>query len=452
MKRTLVLAATILAIANLAPAQEQKPAPAAAPQFKTLVPAIELNDGDSFVFLGDSITHQCLYTQYVEDYFYTRFPTKRIHFHNAGVGGDRAADALARFDDDVAAFKPKYVSILLGMNDGTYRDFDKAVFDTYTTGMTTVLDRIAAIGATAIPMTPTMHDARDQRLRGKVQEPRDTFYNGVLALYGRWLQEQAEVRGLGFVDMFGPLNDLTLQRRKTDANWTMIQDGVHPGPVGQTVMAVAIIEDIVKKSPVSAIIVQAGSDKPAPRAVNGKLTDFTRTDTGVAFTFLANALPWVLPPDTAEGAELTKLGHRYSNEKLTVRGLAAGKYTLKIDGTEVGQWTDAQLGVGIELQSVDKTPQYQQALKVAMLNKERNEKTYQHIRNNFAQLKMKRRDLKKAEDAKAADLDAKRSDFETWHTKMKSDVAKLLEDARRMEDEIYKANQPAPRKYEVIKL
>lgn len=33
------------------------------------VTSIDLQDGDSFVFLGDSITHQCLYTQYVEDYF-----------------------------------------------------------------------------------------------------------------------------------------------------------------------------------------------------------------------------------------------------------------------------------------------------------------------------------------------------------------------------------------------
>jgi hypothetical protein len=63
---------------------------------------LELKDGDTVVFLGDSITHQCLYTQYVEDYFYTRFPNVHIRFHNAGVGGDRAADALARFDQDVA--------------------------------------------------------------------------------------------------------------------------------------------------------------------------------------------------------------------------------------------------------------------------------------------------------------------------------------------------------------
>ena len=78
---------------------------------------LELADGDCLVFLGDSITHQCLYTQYVEDYFYTRFPNIRVKYHNAGVGGAKAWDALERFERDVAAYKPKYVTILLGMNE-----------------------------------------------------------------------------------------------------------------------------------------------------------------------------------------------------------------------------------------------------------------------------------------------------------------------------------------------
>lgn len=123
------IAAALLAWPASLPAQETRP-PAIVDN-KPIVRAIELKDGDTLVFLGDSITHQCLYTQYIEDYFYTRHPKMRVRFHNAGVGGDRAADALRRFDEDVAAFKPKYVTILLGMNDGTYRDFDKATFDTY---------------------------------------------------------------------------------------------------------------------------------------------------------------------------------------------------------------------------------------------------------------------------------------------------------------------------------
>jgi lysophospholipase L1-like esterase len=93
-------------------------ATAGAADFPAPLKTLDLNDGDTVVFLGDSITHQCLYTQYVEDFFYTRYPHKRIRFHNAGIGGAKGWDALQRFDRDVAAYKPKYVTVLLGMNDG----------------------------------------------------------------------------------------------------------------------------------------------------------------------------------------------------------------------------------------------------------------------------------------------------------------------------------------------
>ncbi|MEM0970129.1 MAG: GDSL family lipase, partial [Verrucomicrobiota bacterium] len=34
-------------------------------------PPFSPQDGDCIVFLGDSITHQCLYTQYLENFFLT---------------------------------------------------------------------------------------------------------------------------------------------------------------------------------------------------------------------------------------------------------------------------------------------------------------------------------------------------------------------------------------------
>ena len=163
LELTLVLCALAgLPALSLAAAPQQpaaktalaKPAAKAAKpsKFKTMLPQMLLKDGDTMVFLGDSITHQCLYTQYVEDYYYTRFPNLHIHFHNAGVGGDRASDALARLDDDVLAFKPSYVTILLGMNDGGYRDFDKPARSRPTSrDMTAVLDRLAAMGPPPFP-------------------------------------------------------------------------------------------------------------------------------------------------------------------------------------------------------------------------------------------------------------------------------------------------------------
>jgi lysophospholipase L1-like esterase len=447
-----LLAASVTFAAEKAPS----PIPPAASQFKALVAAMDLKDGDTVVFLGDSITHQCLYTQYVEDYFYTRYPKMHIHFHNAGVGGDRAKDALTRFDEDVAAYKPKYVTILLGMNDGTYRDFDKATFDTYQQDMSTLLDKIAAIGATAIPITPTMFDSRAKVLRGDNQEPRNTYYNGVLSLYGSWLREQAQNRGLGFVDMWSPLNDLTMDARKKTPDFTMIPDGVHPAAEGQVVMAVSIIQDVVTRTSCPQITIDSKDGKLTPAATGGKVSDFNAGD-GVSFTFTADRLPWVLPADPGDGSnkhtaidgyKLDHAGHHFSNERMSVRGLKPGKYEFKIDGQAIGTYAAGQLAFGVELEENNKTPEYQQAAKVAKLNADRNNEAYHPMRDQYGQLKGKRRDLAKI-DANSPEYAAKKAEFDKWYDGQKAKVAELLAKAKEIEGKIYEANQPVAHKYEI---
>ncbi|NBV87196.1 MAG: hypothetical protein EBS01_13250, partial [Verrucomicrobia bacterium] len=78
----LALGCSLSTVYAQTPAAPANPITPSASTFAKIAPRVELKDGDTWVFLGDSITHQCLYTQYVEDYFYTRHPEKRIHFHN----------------------------------------------------------------------------------------------------------------------------------------------------------------------------------------------------------------------------------------------------------------------------------------------------------------------------------------------------------------------------------
>lgn len=445
MKNRFLLSLVLCACTVLTSAAWAAEPQTAAPTFQKIVDKIDLKDGDTLVFLGDSITHQCLYTQYIEDFYYTRYPKARIRFHNAGVGGDRAADALVRFDEDVAAFKPKYVTILLGMNDGSYREFDKAVFDTYQRDMTTLLDKLGEIGTTIIPMTPTMHDARAARLRGKPGEPRDTYYNGVLALYGAWLREMAQQRGLGFVDMYSPLNQLTLAERKKDANFTLIKDAVHPDAPGQVVMASAILNDMCPRSSVSSITIQERAGRLVALGGNGKVTDFSADDAGVRFTFTANALPWVLPPEAKPGYDLLRAGHHHSMEAFMARNLKPGKYELKIDGQSIGTYADSQLAFRLELENNDKTPQYQQALKVALLNKERNDTAMRPLRNLWGQMKGRRKLVAQKPELKA--------EFDKWvESEFRPGVEKLQALVKQYEDKIYEANQPVARKYELIRV
>ncbi len=413
--------------------------------------AINLQDGDTFVFLGDSITHQRLYTQYVEDFFYQRFPNRRIKFHNAGVGGARAWDALARVNRDVLDYKPRYVSILLGMNDGSYQPFNADIFATYQKDMTELVEKLREGGAIPILMSPTMFDSRAAQANPRRQRDPAMLsqYNSVLAYYGRWLQDVAIETGTSYVDMFSLLNDLTVEAREKDPEFTLIKDAIHPDPPGQIVMAYAMIDDLGLRRPLSNIRIQPNSKGDIKAtATGGKVENLKATDTSVEFDWTADGLPWVLPEEAQAGVKLLNLGHRATKEGLEVHGLAPGKYHLLIDDVAIGTFPHTSLSRHIELQSNDKTPQYQQAMEVAMLNKQKNDGPVSELRNawrTFQSWARRARQLETQPNNKelAAAVEKDRERLQD----LEATIEKAELDAKAIEDKIYEVNQPKTRRF-----
>jgi len=414
----------------------------------------ELDSGDTVVFLGDSITHQRLYTQYIEDFFITRYPSVRLQFHNAGIGGDKAWDALQRLDEDILAQSPELVTILLGMNDGRYQAFDHEIFQTYQQDMTELLDRLQASGTAVAPITPTMFDAQAARANLK-RRPREAStleqYNAVLAYFGTWLRDEADQRGLRSIDMFSPLNDLTREARLDDPDFTFIADAVHPGPAGQLIMAAAWLEDLGMRSSVSNIVLVPTGKGYRARVTGGTVSELTSSQGTVEFDFLADALPWVTPEDTAVAAKLLRLDHRFSREGFQVHGLPAGKYELMIDDTPIGEFTHTQLASHIELQRFPSTPQSVQAAKVVAMNKTRNETTIKQLRDLWRyprNLARDRRSLKEATEEKAkADLEAKVAAGEKRMEGFDEQRAALEKQAAEELAAIYEAAQPVRHHY-----
>lgn len=417
-------------------AQTAAPAPAPAPAQPT---GLNLQDGDRFLFIGDSITHQCLYTQYVENFYFTRFPDRRIHFRNAGVSGDRAADALARFDDDIARFKPTVATVLLGMNDASYKDFDQATFDTYKRDMTTLLDKLDALKCRLFLMGPTMfdHQAWDKRILEKPDYAKGrnvTGYNAVLAYYSGWLRETARQRGYGYIDLWGALNNLTEQERKTDPAFTLIADAIHPDAPGQQVMAHTMIETFGEPRSVSGVnaIVARKQWKLASRSATLGESTGTVGQT-LVFDLLPSALPWVVGDDAALGYKLSRSGHKLSSESFTVSGFAAGRYDLLMGGQTVGTWDHNALSRHIEIQEDPDSPTHQQAEKVAALNKQRNDEAIRPLRNLYGQRKGKLR---------AAQTPEGKAAFDAWLPEFQKQQSELEAKAKAFEDQIYQANQP----------
>jgi lysophospholipase L1-like esterase len=415
---------------------------------------IDLQDGDTLVFLGDSITHQRLYTQYVEDFFYTRFPDRRIRFHNAGVGGARAWDALQRLSRDVLDYEPRYVTILLGMNDGSYRAFDSDTFTTYQSDMLQLVERIRAGGAVPILMSPTMFDSRAAKRANRWQPDMLAQYNAVLAYYGKWLQHEAIERGLSFVDMFGPLNNLTIDQRKSNASFTMIKDAVHPDPPGQLVMAYSTIDHLGLRRPLSSIrIVPTARGQLRTVAKGGIVTDLVQARGRMEFDWTADALPWVVPEEAQLGVELVKLGHRASREALTIHGLEAGTWELSIDGTTVGKWPHTVLASHVELQGNQLTPQYQQAMEVALLNKQRNDGPVKSLRDGWRAFQnWARQSRELARQPNNAELAGQVVGSRAKLDEFESVIRNAEARARKIEDKIFATNQPITRHYELTRL
>ena len=107
-------------------------------------PAAEfpLKDGDVWVMAGDSITAQHLHSNYFEEFCFARYPDRTFAFRNSGVGGHTIPSTLARFEYDIAAWRPTVVSVELGMNDKGGTPTDK-----FVANMGTMVGRIRGVKA-----------------------------------------------------------------------------------------------------------------------------------------------------------------------------------------------------------------------------------------------------------------------------------------------------------------
>src|SRR5229473_2547476 len=106
-----------------------------------------LKDGDRVVFYGDSITDQRLYTTFAESFVLTRFPRMRVSFVHSGWGGDRVTGGAGgpidvRLQRDVIAYKPTVLTIMLGMNDGSYRPYNPDIFERYSSGFESIVQTV----------------------------------------------------------------------------------------------------------------------------------------------------------------------------------------------------------------------------------------------------------------------------------------------------------------------
>jgi len=300
-------------------------------------------DGDRVVMIGDSITEQHLYSNYVEMWTTTRFPSWKITFRNVGISGDRSTGGNSRFKRDVASHKPTAMTVDFGMNDGNYRAFDEPGFKTYYNGLQGMAEQAKIAGIRVAWCTPQPLDEAKQGPTALVD------YNLTLEKYSDGVKQIAEKNNGLFVDQFHPYLAVLDKARAASPNYNRITEGdaVHPGGPGQALMAASILKGLSFPAQVSAVEIDLSAPN-SPKATNCKVADVKVDGETVRFQREDAALPF-LPDEAKSILKWSPLHDELNRYTLKVVGLKGTKYDVSLGGKKVAEFSSEELGKGVNL-------------------------------------------------------------------------------------------------------
>jgi lysophospholipase L1-like esterase len=307
-----------------------------------------VKDGDTVVFLGDSITAARGYTKIVELYTLMRHPELRVRFWNAGKGGDTAAGAVDRLDKDVFAHGATVVTVAFGINDiGWGTKADQEHKDQYLDGIRRIVTECQKHKVRVFICSPAvLHEDPEKAETGYLQ----TMANEGMAL--------AKSLGAGTIDISRAMREV--QRKVVAANagetnatrFTRlhVDDGVHLNDLGQLAMAWAMLKGLGAEADVSAADVDAAAEKVV-RADGCKITDIKKLADGVTFVRQDAGLPMNLGILSSLQYRFVPVPETLNRYQLAVQGLAAGRYTVRAEGRLLGTYDASQLADGVNISS-----------------------------------------------------------------------------------------------------
>ena len=312
-----------------------------------------LKPNDRIVFLGDSITEQHLYTNYVQSYLLGRFPEMKLEFFNAGWGGDTAPGGLARLDRDVLALEPTVVTICYGMNDGAYMLPSEAIRTRFVEGMTGLIGRLKSQGIRIALLTPGFgEEAPNPNLKAVQYNSKGlrVLADAVLAL--------ARKHHLPVFDIHKLMNEVYARGAAAQPGFSLAPDGFHPGEPGHLVMAFgllkalgvperreAIAANVRSRKASSAQVGQASclpaGGTPAPLVI--------RQRDGYRLDLSLDSIPFYVDPPARKALPYLPFQETFNSVRLAVEGLDGGRYHVRLNGAPLGQWPAKRLADGIDI-------------------------------------------------------------------------------------------------------
>ena len=350
---------------------------------------IDVNETNTYAFLGNSITHDGRYHSYFELFLLTRYPDVDFKFINAGVAGDQAGIALNRLQVDLLVHQPDLVMVMFGMNDigrNLYGrenlEVDSLIvkqqrnLSNYSTNLDSMTRLLLDVGTKVVLFTPSIYEQNADNLAAH-----NRFgCNDALGKCALMVENIKEKYNTYLVDHFTVMDSLNMLLQKDNPDTTIVgPDRVHPQDIGHFIMASNIIEQLGYNPLVASV--EINIPEKSISVTNAKVEDLLVDDDELTFNYNPGALPF--PTKKFNGiATRISFNQNMNQETLTIKGLSVGNYSMRIDTMEIAGFSNKELEAGINL-STYVTPQYLYAAEIANLV-EQKRKLYSNKLRNIA--------------------------------------------------------------------
>lgn len=306
-----------------------------------------IQNGDSVIFWGDSITDNSLWCRSIENYVRCRYPAYKVDFFNLGWAGNTSQNGKVRILRDLPPHNPTLIFIKLGMNDGKYIAFDQAICDTYIDGLKEMLTFIRkTTRARVIFISPTPYET------GVATDPagleRSKCYPQTLRRFSKVLAGFAKKEKSGFIDL-NQLYQTEMERQKAlDPKLKLSNDGVHPGADGNALIAALLLQAMNADGQIMELWIDLKKQKVL-EAVNQKVGKLKLTEKGVSLTRQPLAFPFQFSGSEGVGIKLDDWNARLNRNVLRVDGVRAPYVLLAVNNRVLASFTREQIQKGVNL-------------------------------------------------------------------------------------------------------
>lgn len=331
-------------------------------------------NGGRVCFIGNSITANGQFHNFIALYYATRFPDTQVKFFNCGISGNTATGVIRRMETDILIHKPTWSVVMLGMNDvgsslyapgsdtiPMISEKRQDVLIHYRKNLELIIETLLVNKSNVILQKPSIYDQtgilKSDNYKGK---------NDALEKCCHIIDELAAKYKLFVVDYWTVLSQINRAMQLADPTATIIgADRVHPGVPGHFIMAYQFLKTTISPHAVAAITINA--QLGTIQCANSTVRKFRISKDRIRFRGKINSFPFPVKLEAVPALPYTSFTNDYNRQVLQVLGIEEGVYRLYIDGADAGQFSADQLNHGINMALLTQSPLYSRSGKLLAL-------------------------------------------------------------------------------------